>query len=312
MAGPSERTPSHITHYELDDLSFTFAHLPGNRVSFHSDPNPDHRGTEGLTVIADLRTRSITLTGPSGYERELRVLTDIFSLCGETVGVNINLLNRVAEIRRSFADILSNQRPDRMEKAVRTVLSAVLFGLAGAMLFGVVVTGGFAGLNAAFRHSNVKDVVKQQIINLIAAAFTAVAHEMVFKMQAVLQKVFLQAPRRLPTAEAMNWQRVVEDLIGNEVGAVFIVGGIISAMAALPVTRGLALSLARENAQFFIGFAAWDVLKGLIADLIGGARSVISVDTREISESRLKILKDELMQIFRRRMRQNEMKLALL
>lgn len=53
-------------------------------------------------------------------------------------------------------------------------------------------------------------------------------------------------------------------------------------------------------------------MQGLIADLIGGTRSVISVDSREISESRLGILKTELMQIFRRRIRHKEIKLALL
>lgn len=210
--------------------------MPGDRVSLHAGANADHSGTVSLTVFADVPNQTIIVTGPSGYERQLRHLVGLFSVRRDSVDVDIGQLNPAAGLRRSFAEILNNERPDRMERAVRSALSAVLLGLAGAMVFGVVVTGSFAGLNAAFRHSKIRDVVRRQIINLIAAAFTAVAHEMVFRIEALLRKVFLQAVRRLPTREANNWQRIVMDLVEKEVGAVFIVGGLISGMAALPAT----------------------------------------------------------------------------
>jgi hypothetical protein len=169
--------------------------------------------------------------------------------------IDIQRIGRAREVNEAFNAIFNTQGR-RLNLALNTACSSILFGLAGTLLFGVAVTGGFLGLDRAFAHWEVRAVIKQHISTFIMAAFTDFAHVFVFELESVLRKIFLDSERVVPMDRATNVKKAITDLVANEFDAVFIVGATLAGLAALPVTRSSGRSFLRENGQFFAEFAA--------------------------------------------------------
>jgi hypothetical protein len=304
MSEPSQRTLASAATLILGDLGLQCRHDDSGRLVIA-------RGDDSIKVFVEPDDQSITISGPWGHKQSLASILPAFYIRNGNVMIDIRQIGGTREINQAFEAIF-NRSGDRRGMALNKACSCILFGLAGTLLFGVAVTGGFVGLDRAFARSQVRAVIKQQISTFIMAAFTAIAHEFVFKLESVLRKIFLDDARVIPMDRATNVERAITDLVANELGAIFIVGGTLAGLAALPATRSSGRSFLRENGQFFAGFAAWDVLKTLIAQMVGGAERVIDVNSRSINAGKLAELRNELSRIWNREIRSRATRVALL
>lgn len=304
MSEPSQRTLASAATLILGDLGLQCRHDDSGRLVIA-------RGDDSIKVFVEPDDQSIIISGPWGHRQSLASILPAFYIRDRNVMIDIQRIGRAREVNEAFNAIFNTQGR-RLHLVLNTACSSILFGLAGTLLFGVAVSGGFVGLDRAFAHSQVRAVIKQQITTFIMAAFTSIAHEFVFKLESVLRKIFLDSERVIPMDRATNVEKAITDLVANELGAIFIVGGTLAGLAALPATRNSGLSFLRENGQFFAGFAAWDVLKTLIAKMVGGAERVIDVNSRSINAGKMAELRNELSRIWNREIRSRATRVALL
>jgi hypothetical protein len=149
----------------------------------------------------------------------------VFFLMENHFAVDVQAITAAGPIRDAIFALQEGEQEDELKRFLSSACSAIFFGFSGKLIFGVFVTGGILGLEPAFGIVDIQLEVKEQIFNSIAAAVTSVAHESVFKLESVLRDVYLNARRVLPKRDSSESQILVQDLVANEVGAVFIVGG---------------------------------------------------------------------------------------